>query len=249
MYKTRTTHIRQNLEKKRLENELKLKADFTAMLVHDLKNPLQCIVGYSELLKMRSQNNEDKKSSEIIKSAVNVMIDMINNMLDIYKLEAKKLVVKKEQVILGALVYDVTMLMKPLLSSENIKLERHYEVSDFIQADPNPICRVINNLLSNAIKFSPKNGVITITIKRIEVKGAFFHELSVQDQGAGIELDKQAYLFNAYAQLEDKTGKLPKGTGLGLAVSKLIIEAHGGAIGYRPGKGGGSEFYFQLPEA
>jgi len=139
--------------------------------------------------------------------------------------------------------------MKPLLLSENIELELHYEVNEVIYADPNRISRVINNLLSNAIKFSPKNGVITVTIKRVEMNGSFFHELSVEDQGAGIEPDKQAHLFNAYAQLEDKTGKLPKGTGLGLAVSRLIIEAHGGTIGYKRGKSGGSEFYFQLPEA
>ncbi len=105
------------------------------------------------------------------------------------------------------------------------------------------------NFLSNAIKFSPENGVITASIKRVKINDRHFQEFSIEDQGPGIESSKQELLFDAYAQLEDKTGTLPKGTGLGLAVSKLIIEAHEGTIGYRSGKNGGSDFYFQLPEA
>jgi signal transduction histidine kinase len=103
--------------------------------------------------------------------------------------------------------------------------------------------------VANALKFSPEHGTITISVKRIEADHTWYQELAVLDEGSGIPAEKQKHLFNAYTQLEDKTGKLPKGTGLGLAVSKMIVDAHGGEIGYRSGGNGGSEFYFRLPEA
>ena len=112
-----------------------------------------------------------------------------------------------------------------------------------------PVFQVlINNLLSNAVKFSPENGVITVTIQRIVTDKGAFQEFSIGDEGDGIKPEKQKNLFNPYAQLEDKEGKLPKGTGLGLAVAKLTIDAHGGEIGYRDGNPRGSVFYFRLPE-
>jgi signal transduction histidine kinase len=237
------------MNEKRLENELQLKANFTAMLVHDLRNPLQSIMGYSEFLRMDDVEKEVAKTGMIISKSADTMFNLINDMLDIYKFEADKMVIQKEDIILGTILYDAVILMKPLFSKNNIRYQQHLKHNARVQADSNRISRVMINFVSNAIKFSPENGTITASIKRVNVSGRPYQEFSVEDQGPGIEPGKQDLLFDAYAQLEDKSGTLPKGTGLGLAVSKLIIEAHDGIIGYRPGTDGGSNFYFQLPEA
>jgi signal transduction histidine kinase len=250
IFKMTINYVKQVSEKERLENELKFKANFIAMMVHDLRSPLQGILGYSDLIILKSDREDDvKKAGRIVSKSANSMITLINDMLDVYKFEAHKMIIKKEELVLGTLLYDVTLLIKPLLFKKNISYEQHIEVNDKINADPNRISRVINNLLSNAIKFSPENGIITVSITRVQKHTTWYQELAVLDQGPGIEESKQKHLFNAYAQLQDKTGKLSKGTGLGLAVSKMIIEAHAGIIGYRSGKNGGSEFYFCLPMA
>jgi signal transduction histidine kinase len=115
-----------------------------------------------------------------------------------------------------------------------------------INADYERVGEVVNNLINNAIKFSPRKGTISIDIKRISKENRWFRELSVTDQGNGVPENKRKYLFEKYHVGSEH--KKYKGTGLGLAVSRLIVETHGGVIGYKPAPGGGSIFYFYLPE-
>jgi signal transduction histidine kinase len=218
------------------------------MLVHDLSNPLFCISGYSDLLKKVIDGKFGSTYCDNISDSANVMIELINNMLNIYKFEANKMIVQKETIVLRDLLKDIVRLMAPLLLKKNLTITESVSVDSPVQADKIKLGRVANNLLSNAIKFSPKNGIIYISISPVTLYGRLFQELSVVDCGPGIDAAKQDFLFNPYTQLEDKTGALPKGTGLGLAVSKLIVEAHGGEIGYRKGVHGGSDFFFRLPE-
>jgi len=105
---------------------------------------------------------------------------------------------------------------------------------------------VINNLVSNALKFSPPGSTISLQTRMVTSKGCFFQEFSIVDEGPGIAGEHRRYLFDKYAQLHQKESF--RGTGLGLAVSRVIVEAHGGEIGYTPGEYGGSMFFFRLPE-
>ena len=246
IHRRRTTLIRQRLERKRLENELKLKADFTAMLVHDLRSPLTAIIGYSEMLVDMPEKINIVRTGEVIGTSSNKMLRLINDMLDLSKFEAGRMTVEKELASLYEVVTESIEVMKPLFEKKEVTLVWEQEpgtAKGLVLMDPEKIGQVINNFLSNASKYVPKKGRIVIRLSRVDEQ---FLELSESNNGPAIPEEERKFLFDKYAQL--KTSVRVKGTGLGLAVSKLIIETHGGTIGYRGGKDGtGSTFYFRLP--
>ncbi len=248
LHKRRTHLLKERMDKDRLENELKLKADYTAMLVHDLRSPLTAIMGYSDLLSQMPERMDPKRTGTMISNTSNKMLRLINDMLDISKFEAGKMTLVKESAALVPIIRSTVDLMLPLLHRKQITVI--WENSEAWQKrklmiDPEKMEQVANNLLNNAIKFSPKDGNITIYFS--EENGPDGHiEVGIIDEGPGVPEEKKKYLFDKYAQL-NKTLNV-KGTGLGLAVSRMIVEAHGGDIGYRPGDGEmGCTFYFSLP--
>lgn len=248
LHKLRTKRIKQDLEKTRLEKELRLKSDFTAMLVHDLRSPLTAIIGYSDMLNEMPDQMDVKKTGQVIHRSSEKMLALINDMLELSKFEAGKMGLEKKEVDIAGTVMEIVEIMSPLFKKRNIEL-----VCDFqpaaketnLSIDVEKIGQVITNFLSNAAKFTPRQG--NVTIKAFKTNSDFV-KVSVTDNGPGIPPDKQEFLFDKYVQFSK--GKKTKGTGLGLAVSKMIIEAHGGKIGYEPAEGGnGSTFYFSLPIA
>ena len=168
-------------------------------------------------------------------------------MLDYSKFESGKMVLDKKETYILRLTEDIVEMMTPLFDQKRLNLS--YDVPPEIRdkrlsLDPEKISQVLNNFLSNAIKFAPMKGVITLGMRMVDQD---FVEISVKDNGPGIPRDKQKYIFDKYAQLTNN--EQVKGTGLGLAVSKMIIEAHGGVIGYMTKEGEeGSIFFFRLPE-
>jgi len=248
LHKQRTTHIREKLEKVRLEKELQLKADFTAMLVHDLRSPLTAIMGYAQMMEQMPAMVNMTKTGAVISRSCDTMLKLINDMLDLSKFEAGKMGLNKINVSLYGIVKDSLEVMTPLMKKKDITLvwaptEDVKEIILFI--DPEKIGQVLNNLLSNAIKVVPDNGKGKITVTLSQVEETYL-EISVSNNGPVVPGEEREYLFDMYAQLNLKSRV--KGTGLGLAVSKIIIESHGGIIDYRPGEEGvGSTFYFRLP--
>ncbi len=251
LHKRRTGNLKEKLEKMRLEKELELKTDFTAMLVHDLRTPLQCIDGYTELLEVEKNPSAIKRFTGHIKLSTGTMLRLINDMLDMSKFEAGKMELRREHTELPELVRRNVDLIAPLVERRNIRFQLDLEPLPAIIADPVRLSQVLNNLISNAVKFSPENSVITVTARTVDEAGQGFQEIAVADRGPGIEPEKREALFLKYTQLPERSqanGKmLRRGTGLGLAVSRLIIEAHGGTIGFRPVSPTGSIFYFRLP--
>ena len=247
LFRDRTRHVKQKMEKTHLTNELKLKTDFTAMLVHDLRNPLQCIIGYTDLLKSDITDESALRFTDRIKLSSKTMLQLINDMLDISKFEAGKMSIRPEPIQLVDIIHENIRLMEPLLERKENRFELHFEPLPAIDVDVVRITQVINNLLANAVKFSPDGGVITVSAKLAHHGEKVYQEVSVIDQGPGVPEETKAYLFSKYAQIEHKKAGPAKGTGLGLAVSRLIVEAHDGTIGYRPHESGGSVFFFRLP--
>ncbi len=246
IHRIRTSLIRQAMEKERLQRTLQLKADLTAMLVHDLRSPLNTILGYSELLDDEYDRDEISHSANAIGMASHRMMRLIDNMLDLSKFEAGKMDLEKRDVSLVTIIDEVVDFMTPLWKRKKLNLlwapELHASLAP-IYIDDEKIRQVLTNLLSNSIKYVPEGGTIIIDLQPLD-NGMI--ECSINDTGPGIPPKKQKYLFDKYAQLN--TEKKIKGTGLGLAVSKFIIEAHRGTIGYRQGQSGkGSTFYFHLP--
>jgi signal transduction histidine kinase len=138
--------------------------------------------------------------------------------------------------------------MTPLLDQKHNRFEVNLEPLSPISIDPVRIGQVVNNLISNAIKFSPEHGVITISARSIYENNRRFQEIAVEDQGPGIVPYKKKLIFEKYAQLNEEAEGVVKGSGLGLAVSRLIIEAHNGTIGCQDGEQTGTIFFFRIPE-
>jgi ligand-binding sensor domain-containing protein/signal transduction histidine kinase len=249
LYRIRTDSLRQKLEKERLKRELKLKADFTAMLVHDMRSPLTAVMGYSEMLREYHRKIDISKAGKMIARTCEKMLTLINDMLDISQFEAGKMTMNRKNTALFDIVTDTVEIMFPLLERKAINLvcEQDKAVKEeTLFIDPERIGQVIINILSNAVKFTPEKGNIIIKLSRVANNGSHFQELAVTDEGPGIPAGIRKHLFDKYAQLKTTL----KGTGLGLAVSRMIVESHGGDIGFRPGiQGKGSTFYFRLPLA
>lgn len=247
LHKIRTKQIKQRMEKRQLELELRMKADFTAMLVHDLRSPLSAVIGYAEMLHEMPEHVDVRKTGQVIYRSSEKMLNLINDMLDLSKFEAGKMNLEKRDASLADIVFETIEIMNPLFKKKNINLVCELDSvakNTRLFLDVEKIGQVITNFLSNAIKYAPADGKVNIEVFEVDRDHL---EVSIWNNGPDIPEDQRENLFDKYTQLNK--GLKTRGTGLGLAVSKLIIDAHGGAIGYKPGLDGeGSTFYFRLPK-
>lgn len=239
-------------ETKRQGEELlkanKERADFSAMIVHDLRAPLTSIMGASEILQQGvfgSVNVEQKKWLGRIEAASRRLLELVRNFLDLSKLEAGRLDLVKQKVDLNALMQNTVDFYQPLAGGKDIVLRSRLDLtSPWIKADPNRLEQVFANLLSNAVKFSKQGGEIEL--------GAGQHnnrevKLWVKDHGVGISSHEIGQLFEKYRQTTSGKKSGHDGTGLGLVICKMIVEAHGGTIWVDSEEGKGTTFYFSLP--
>jgi len=244
----RSRLIRQN-EQEKMEHALRIKADFTAMLVHDLRSPLTSVFGFAELLKMGDKPYERIREIALtIRETSQKMLHLVNEMLDLSKFEAGKMVLNKTDLAVKPLINTSIQMLEPVASQRETKI-----VFDGI--DGLPIChcdalkieQVITNFISNALEHTPKGSTVDVHLQEVQKLGVSYLFFSVEDNGAGVELSQQKKIFDKYAQLENRSSNMGHGTGLGLAVSQMIIEQHGGEVGYRDREPNGSIFYFQIP--
>ncbi len=237
------------LENTHLESQINLKRDITARLMHDMRSPLNALTGYARLLKDSPEDLDLDKTASVILRSAGGMRRVIDDMLNLQQPETAEMTLNKTNIQLSSIVKDIVEILRPVLNNRGIRVEYLFKKRDIpgeIHGDKEKIEQVINNLISNAIHFSPDRGTVKIDIKWVSKEGRYFQELSVIDEGAGIPEHKRQYLFEKHVHGEKK--EIHTGTGLGLAISRLIMETHGGIIGYKPAPGGGSTFYFAIPE-
>lgn len=237
----------------------RMKQEFVSMVSHDLRTPLSAIQGSIELFKegMYDSNEESGKSAlQKMYLSTNRLLALVNDLLDIEKLEAGKLVKDLKRT-------DVRDVVRKSIGSvagfaEVHEVEVVSEAGEtIILADEDRLVQAVVNLLSNAIKFSPQGSRVVIETEVVasEKNGddpegvKDFLELRVVDKGRGISEEKAQKLFQRYSQAEKSDGKRGVGTGLGLAISKAIVEAHNGTIGVRSKVDEGSTFWFRIPVA
>ena len=238
--------LRVQSDKEKLESSLKLKADFTAMLVHDLRSPLTAIMGTTDLLKIRTTEKKVLDVADMIKRGSLSMLKLVNEMLDLSKFEAGKMRISKKPYKIDALVRESAQILSALAETNKIEFKVECDPSlPEINIDPTKIDQVVTNILANAIKFSPPNSIITIKSVKMMEKRKKYVEVSIEDNGTGIDPSLKQQVCDKYAQLHDKKAKV--GSGLGLAVSKLIIDAHDGEIAFKAAPEKGTIFYFRLP--
>ncbi len=226
------------------EKELdKLKQTFTSMIVHELRAPLVSIKGASQLL-MGDLLPEDEKKKMLgtIKVSVDRMLNQVSDLLDSSKLEAGKFDISLSQGNINNVITDRVSVLNYDAEIRKVKLESHLDphMPEF-EFDPERMGQVVNNLISNALKFTKAGG--TVTIKSCVENG--FAAISITDTGIGIPEDKKALLFSKYSQLESIAKS--KGTGLGLYISKGIVEAHHGKIKLDSEVGKGTTVTVMIP--
>ena len=230
---------------KEREETDKMKSRFFANISHEFRTPLTLILGPTEKVLSESKENETHKQLNIVKRSANRLLMLINQLLDLSKLEAGKLELKASEANIVTLIKGLTMSFESVAERKNISLSVKSE-NDEIRAFYNKemIIKVMTNLLSNAFKFTGEGGQITVLINVIESKSV---EIKVKDTGIGIPEEELPKLFDRFYQVDSSQTREYEGTGLGLALTKELIELHRGKIYVKSVQGEGSEFIVELP--
>jgi signal transduction histidine kinase len=210
----------------------------TGMVIHDLKNPLNTIINLGYLEK------NPEKARIIIEKNGRAMLNMVMNILDVYKYENTTLKIREEAINISKIAVEACNDVRLLAQEKNLDINIISKADFIINADSELVQRVFSNLLANAIKFSRNGENIAIVLAESEPG---WLKVEVADKGDGIDPQILPVIFDKFAQTVKKKSGLAGSTGLGLAFSKMVIEAHGGRIGAISEKGAGSVFWFTLP--
>ncbi len=232
----------QNEELQKLDQA---KNDFITMAAHELKTPLISIAGYIEFILLKYKENLDAEivnDIEIVDRNTKRLQHLMNQLLDVLKLEEHKLELEKEQTDVSRLIKESAEELRYQITEKNHELKFCIEENLKLNIDPTRFTHLITNLLSNAIKFTNKNGVIEIAAKR---EGEYYHFI-VKDNGIGLTQDEMPRMFKKFEMVKPSEHKT--GTGLGLYISKGIVELHGGKIwAHSDGPNKGTEIHFAIP--
>lgn len=224
----------------------KIKNEFLASVSHELRTPLNAIIGFSDILTSQVYGDLNDKQVTYVKDiqiAGIQLLGMVNEILDISKIEANAIKLVKRYFEVSRPVIETCNILMPLIKNKNINLSYHIDKDIDIFADYQKIQQVLYNLLSNAIKYTPDKGSIVITVTNTAKKVKF----SIKDSGIGIDKKDQKRIFGKFVQLEDAFYKKETSTGLGLTITKQLVEMHKGTIKIISEKGKGAEFIVTLP--
>jgi signal transduction histidine kinase len=233
-------------QNRRVEAASRMKTEFVANMSHELRSPLNSIIGFSELMhdgKLGPLTEFQKESFGRILNGAHHLLRLINDILDLARVEAGKLEFRPEPVSLSQLIDEACDSLSGLATEKHIHIIRRVDLPAEVRIDPGRFKQVLYNYLSNALKFSDGCDVC-VTVKA-EGKDAF--RLEVVDSGMGIADSDLDRLFTDFHQLDSGKSKRFQGAGLGLALTKRIVEAQGGRVGVRSVLGKGSTFFAVLP--
>ena len=235
-------------QSRRVQEATRLKSEFLANMSHELRTPLNAIIGFSELMhdaKVGPVSPQHKECLVDILTSSRHLLQLINDVLDLSKVEAGKMEFRPEAVDVTKVVGEVKDILRSLSARKRIVVTAQVETDlGPVVVDPGKLKQVLYNYLSNAIKFTPDGGQVTV---RASADGPERFRLEVEDSGIGIRPEDVPRLFAEFQQLDASTGKSYPGTGLGLALTKRIVEAQGGKVGVRSMPGRGSLFFAVLP--
>ncbi len=228
----------------------RLKSEFLANVTHELRTPLVSIIGFAELVrdavdgKVVNQNKLSRYAQNILSSGRN-LLDLINDLLDLAKIEAGELELHLSEFFIGELCQDLVDFVQPLSDKrkQKLSLEAGNDLPE-CHSDSGRIKQILYNLLSNAIKFTPVKGSITLCVER---EGQNHFRLRVQDNGPGIAKEDHEKIFKKFQQLDASETREYAGTGLGLAITKELAEKLGGTLSLETEVGEGSTFHVVLP--
>jgi signal transduction histidine kinase len=240
----------QELEKlnEELKNLNKMKSDFISSVSHELRTPLTSIKGYASILmtgKLGDVLPAQKERLEKIDKHSNSLVHLINNLLDIARIESGNVQMEMKDISIKEMLDSIVDIIIPQVKEKNISLKINSKIKfDRIKVDPSQMERVFLNLLSNAVKFTPEKGMVIIEIKEKNDDIQF----SIEDTGIGIPPQDIPKVFQEFFRADNALDQKIKGSGLGLSLVKKIIEAHKGKIWFDSKLGKGSRFTFTLPK-
>ena len=241
--------IQAEIAKEAAEAASRAKSEFLAHMSHELRTPLTSILGFSDLLRDIAPSDHDtvQRYAGLIYESGNHILSLINDVLDLSKIEAGKLELKIEKFQVHELITGSLDIFLEEASKRGIKINTDIDKApDIMEGDKIRIRQVLFNLIGNSMKFTPDGGAITVSAGKTD---SGFIKFSVTDTGIGIAGEDQKKLFRPFSQLDTPDTKRFAGTGLGLSICRKIVELHGGRIWLESEVGRGTVFIFKLPAA
>jgi len=241
--------IRFHTDKMRSEEESRSKSSFLARMSHEIRTPMNAVIGMITIAKKSKTMDEVEVCLDKINDSANHLLGVINDVLDMSKIEAGKMELSEMEFLFQEMITQVTTVMNFKLEEgrQNFSVRINENVPKFIIADKQRLAQVITNLLSNANKFTPEGGNIRLSVHQIEDAGSRCKlQVEVEDDGIGISMEQQARLFRSFEQADNSISRKYGGTGLGLAISKKIIDLMDGEIWIESEPEKGSKFIFTI---
>ncbi len=227
------------------ERANKTKSEFLSRMSHELRTPMNAILGFAQVLELESIQPEQMDFVHEIHRAGDHLLELINELLDLSRIEAGKLALQVQALPLDKVLAQALQITQSMMSARQIVLRNHCDPTLQVQADSTRLCQILVNLLSNAAKYNHAGGRISITCHP-GAEGRL--RIAVADTGPGIAQDKQALLFRPFERLGAELGEV-EGAGIGLALSKQLAELMGATLGVESSPGIGSTFWVELPLA
>jgi PAS domain S-box-containing protein len=230
-----------------LKEASRLKSEFLANMSHELRTPLNAIIGFSEILhdeRFGALNDRQKRYASNVLGSGRHLLELVNDILDLSKIEAGRMDLHLEEVALGLLIEETLGTLAPLAQTKGIDLTGDTPDSALtVHADRSRLTQILFNLLSNAIKFTPDGGTVSVICRAEDNRAC----IAVRDTGIGIAPEDHERVFREFEQVDTSHGRQQQGTGLGLTLTKDLVELHGGSIALESAVGAGSTFTVSLP--
>jgi signal transduction histidine kinase len=243
----RTTDLKKANEE--LKRQDRTKTNFFSVINHEMRSPLTGILGYTELMLLSHPLSADQAEMlHIIKDNSQRILDLVNNILDLSRLEDGRLNIVPQVTGIQPAITQAMTVIKPLAEKKHISIGIDAPpTTQYIRGDPERVSQILVNLLNNAVKYTPDTGSVTISVRMDEAANVV--EVSVSDNGIGIPADQLPYIFDRFSRIERPEIQHTVGTGLGLSIAKGLVGAHGGKIWVESEEGRGTCFTFTLPLA